>query len=73
MKNKKLIIGSVSIIFAAFLWALEGVVFQPRLYTLPVSFVVFMLSFIAFAYLNPFLYKEYKYLTKYERYIIIDF
>jgi len=57
----------LSIIIAAFLWALEGVVLLPELSMLNVAFVVFLLHGIGFLILNTFSWKEYTYLKKFTR------
>jgi len=62
MKNDTLIRGSIAIGIAAILWGLDGVVLTPRLYNLPVEFVVFILHALPFLLMNIFLYKQYSYL-----------
>jgi len=62
MKNDTLITGSIAIGIAAILWGLDGVVLTPRLYNLPVEFVVFILHALPFLLMNIFLYKQYSYL-----------
>jgi len=52
------------IIFAAFLWALDGIVLRPSLYSLPVSLVVFVEHALAFLIMLPFFLKEAKELKK---------
>lgn len=52
------------IVFAAFLWALDGIVLLPNLYTLPVPLVVFITHGLAFLVMLPFFLKESKQLKK---------
>ena len=52
------------IVFAAFLWALDGIVLLPHLYTLPVPLVVFITHGLAFLVMLPFFLKESKQLKK---------
>ncbi len=49
-----------AIMFAAFLWALDGVVIRPMLYHIDVSIVVFAEHFIAFIIMLPLLFYELK-------------
>src|SRR3989344_1934912 len=58
--KKIVIVAPLFIIFAAFLWALDGIVIRPSLYTLPVSLVVFLEHGLALVFLLPFLLKEFK-------------
>jgi drug/metabolite transporter (DMT)-like permease len=58
--NRAVIIGAVSISFAATMWGLDGVVLTPRLYNLDVGWVVLILHALPFMLMQPFLYKEYK-------------
>jgi len=51
-------IGPVFIIVAAFLWALDGIVLRPSLYSLPVPIVVFTEHALAFALMLPFFLYE---------------
>jgi drug/metabolite transporter (DMT)-like permease len=62
MTNDNIIKGSLAIGIAAILWGLDGVVLTPRLYNLPVEFVVFVLHALPFLVMNIFLYKQYSYL-----------
>ena len=59
-ENKKRYIGATAIILAAIMWGFDGVVLTPRLFSLNVGFVVFMLHFVPFVLMNTFLFKEYK-------------
>src|SRR3989338_9890759 len=49
---------SLFIIIAAILWALDGVVLRPNLYSLPVPTVVFVEYGLAFLVMVPFLIRE---------------
>jgi drug/metabolite transporter (DMT)-like permease len=60
--NRALIIGAVSISFAATMWGLDGVVLTPRLYNLDVGWVVLILHALPFIIMQTFLYNEYKHL-----------
>lgn len=52
--------GALLICLSAVAWGLDGVVLTPRLYGLPVSFVVFLLHLVPFALMQPFLFRNYK-------------
>ncbi len=65
MKEK--IIGAIFVSVAAILWGLDGVTLTPRLYNLNVGFVVFMFHLIPFVIMNLFMFKEYKYLKKFDK------
>ncbi|MFA6411026.1 MAG: EamA family transporter, partial [Candidatus Buchananbacteria bacterium] len=58
------ILGPVFIIFAATLWAFDGVVLRPALYALPVPLVVFVEHGLAFLLMLPFFLKEIKEVKK---------
>ncbi|MDX9892837.1 MAG: DMT family transporter [Patescibacteria group bacterium] len=55
------------IMAAAFLWALDGIVWRPALYVLPVSLVVLVEHGLAFIFMLPFLIWEFKELKKLKR------
>ena len=57
-------VGPVFIIVAAFLWALDGVVLRPSLYSLPVPIVVFTEHALAFMLMLPFFLYERRELKK---------
>lgn len=63
----KAMLGAITIITAAVLWALDGTLLTPRLFNLDVAFVVFMLHLIPFVLMNTFLFREYKYLLKFSK------
>jgi len=65
MEKKHLYISAI--LFAAFLWALEGIVLMPRLYNLDAGFVVLIIHLIGFLILNIFLFKEYKKIKQFNK------
>lgn len=72
--NKQVILGAVVIGISATFWGFDGIVLTPRLFNLPVPFVVFILHFVPFLLMNFFLYKRYsllKTLTKTELFSLI--
>ena len=74
MSNRNaVIIGAISISFAATMWGLDGVVLTPRLYNLDVGLVVFILHALPFLLMHSFLYKEYRHLKTFTRkdYLVI--
>lgn len=60
-------IGPIVIIIAAVLWALDGIVLRPALYSLPVSIVVFIEHAISFALMIPFFIAERRELKKMDK------
>lgn len=62
MKDKKALIGAISISVAAMMWGLDGVVLTPRLYNLDIGYVVFILHALPFFLMQAFLYRQYRYL-----------
>jgi drug/metabolite transporter (DMT)-like permease len=52
------------IVFAAVIWAVDGIILRPILYSLSVPMVVLIESTIAFVLLTPFLYHHYTELAK---------
>ncbi|RJR31585.1 DMT family transporter [Candidatus Parcubacteria bacterium] len=60
-------LGPLFIIFAAFLWALDGIVLTPKLYGLPVPLVVFIEHLLAFLLMLPFFISEWRELKKMRR------
>ncbi len=58
--GKSVLFGAVVIGISATFWGFDGIVLTPRLYNLPVPFVVFILHLIPFLIMNLFLYKRYK-------------
>lgn len=59
LKNNSLIY-PLCIIIAATLWGIDGIFLTPNLYNLNVPFVVFILHFIPFIFLNPIMFRKYK-------------
>ena len=59
MINKLKFYAPLFIVFAAFLWALDGIVIRPALYVLPVALVVFIEHGLAFLIMLPFFVKEF--------------
>jgi drug/metabolite transporter (DMT)-like permease len=72
-ENKERYIGATAIIIAAIMWGFDGVVLTPRLFSLDVGFVVFMLHLVPFLLMNIFLFKEYKKLKTFTRSDILTF
>lgn len=54
------------VILAASLWAVDGIVLRPSLYSLPVTLVVFVESTIVALLLTPFIYKYFSDIKKLE-------
>jgi drug/metabolite transporter (DMT)-like permease len=59
MTSRSAIVGAAFICFSAALWGLDGVVLTPRLASLQVPFVVFLLHAVPFALMQPFLWRSY--------------
>ncbi len=57
--NKQVILGAVVIGISAMFWGFDGIVLTPRLFNLPVPFVVFILHLVPFLLMNFFLYNRY--------------
>jgi drug/metabolite transporter (DMT)-like permease len=53
-------LAAASICLAAALWGLDGVALTPRLFALPVLFVVFLLHAVPFGLMQAFLYSGYR-------------
>ena len=64
---RRLLPGALAICLAASLWGVDGVVLTPRLFPLPVPFVVFLLHLIPFALMQPFLWRSYRVLARMPR------
>ncbi len=52
--------GALFICYSAVLWGMDGVVLTPRLYNLPVPFVVLMLHAVPFLLMQFFLHRSYR-------------
>ena len=64
MEKKKLFLASIiAICIAAFLWAVEGIVYMPSLFNLGVPLIVFMVHFLGFVALNIFFFRRLKRLS----------
>ncbi len=57
-KNTSTVFSSIFVIIAASLWAVDGIVLTPSLYSLPVTLVVFIESMVVALLLTPF-FKKY--------------
>ncbi len=55
--DKNILIGTLAIMSAAFLWSLDGVFIRPKFYELPASLMVFLEHLLGFIVLSPFIYK----------------
>ncbi len=67
-ENKSLLIsGTLAISIAAILWGLDGVVLTPRLFNLPVPFVVFVLHLFPFVLMNFVFSRDYRLLRTLSR------
>ncbi len=65
ISKKEAIVGGLAVSIAAVLWGLDGVVLTPQLYSLDVSYVVFIFHVLPFLLMNVFLYKQYKYVPSF--------
>ena len=65
MEKKKYLLGVTLVVISAILWGVDGVVLTPRLFNLPVPFVVLLLHLLPFLLMSVFLYKEYKHLKRF--------
>lgn len=68
-KSNQKTIGALAVMFGGFLWALDGIVLTPELHNLLTNLVlvVFLLHFIPFILMNPFLYKNYEKIYKFSK------
>lgn len=53
--DKKVIIGSLAIMLAAFFWSLDGIFIRPKFYILPATLVVFLEHLLGGIMLSPFI------------------
>jgi drug/metabolite transporter (DMT)-like permease len=67
MKSHSSGLGIVAICIAAFLWGFDGVVLTPRLYNLPIPFVVFLIHAVPFVLMQPFLWRSYRAIASLDR------
>lgn len=65
--RSRTISGAIAICLAASLWGLDGVVLTPRLSTLAVAFVVFLLHAVPFALMQPVLFGCWRRLRAFDR------
>lgn len=65
IKNKHTLIGGIAISLAAILWGLDGVVLTPRLYRLPIDYVVFVFHFLPFVLMTFIFYRQFRYIRKF--------
>ena len=61
MEKKKYLLGVTLVVISAILWGVDGVVLTPRLFNLPVPFVVLLLHLLPFLLMSVFFYKEFVY------------
>lgn len=59
MEKKKYLLGVTLVIISAILWGVDGVILTPRLFNLPVPFVVLLLHLLPFILMSIFFYKEF--------------
>jgi drug/metabolite transporter (DMT)-like permease len=62
MQKRSIITGALAICFSASLWGLDGIVLTPRLGSLDIGFVVFILHALPFIIMQIFFYREYRYI-----------
>jgi drug/metabolite transporter (DMT)-like permease len=55
--DRNILVGTLAIILAAFLWSLDGVFIRPKFYELPAGLVVFLEHLLGWLVLSPFIYK----------------
>lgn len=73
MERKKYVLGIVLVIISAILWGIDGIVLTPRLYNLPVDFVVFLLHLLPFVLMLVFFGNELKHLKEFKKRDYIGF
>ena len=73
MEKKKYFLGVVLVIISAVLWGVDGVILTPRLFNLPVPFVVFLLHLLPFVLMSIFFYKEFSHLKNFTKKDYIGF
>lgn len=73
MSRTNTMIGAIFVIIAAVLWGIDGVILTPRLYNLPVPYVVFLLHAIPFVFMNVLFFREYKKLKEFKKMDFIAF
>lgn len=65
--NNNILKGTIAIGISAIMWGFDGVVLTPRLYNLDVGFVVFILHLIPFLLMNLLMFKQYKFISDFNR------
>jgi len=65
--RKSGLIGGMAISIAAILWGLDGVVLTPRLYRLPIDYVVFIFHIIPFLIMSLVFTRQFRYLKKFTK------
>lgn len=73
MEKKKYLLGVTLVVISAILWGVDGVVLTPRLFNLPVPFVVLLLHLLPFLLMSIFFYKEFKNLENFTKRDYIGF
>lgn len=73
MERKKYLLGVTLVIISAVLWGFDGVVLTPRLFNLPVPFVVYLLHMLPFVLMSVFFYKEFRHLKEFTKSDYIGF
>lgn len=67
MERKNYVLGIVLVTISAVLWGIDGIILTPRLYNLPVDFVVFLLHLLPFVLMLIFFGKELKHLRNFTK------
>lgn len=73
MERKKYVLGIILVTISAILWGIDGIILTPRLYNLPVDFVVFLLHLLPFVLMLIFFGKELKHLKDFTKRDYIGF
>ncbi len=73
MERKNYVLGIVLVTISAVLWGIDGIILTPRLYNLPVDFVVFLLHLLPFVLMLIFFGKELKHLRDFTKRDYIGF
>ena len=73
MEKKKYLLGVTLVVISAILWGVDGVVLTPRLFNLPVPFVVLLLHLLPFLLMSVFFYKEFRNLKDFTKLDYIGF
>lgn len=66
MNKKQSITGGIAISAAAILWGLDGVVLTPRLYHLPIDYVVFVFHMLPFLLMAVIFRNQFRYLRQFD-------